>query len=289
MKNMKSIGATMRMRILKNDMMEMLQFPALADCCNISHFITTRIGGVSQGNFASMNPSVYTEDDKEAVEENMRRLSCSIQLPADRIIAPHQVHKDNVGVLDETFLQMSESDCRAFLEGLDALVTQIPGLCVAVATADCVPVLLYAPDKQVVAAVHAGWRGTVQRIVQKSVQIMKEVYDCDPALMMAGIGPSISRSAFEVGDEVVLAFSEAGFPMDTICCRNSETGKAHIDLWEANRFLLLESGLIDSHVETANICTYFNYEYLFSARRLGVQSGRILSGIFICDDKEQLS
>ena len=91
--------------------MEMLQFPALADCCNISHFITTRIGGVSQGNFASMNPSVYTVDEKEAVEENMKRLSRFIELPADRIIAPHQVHKDKVGIVAKHLESSQLIDC----------------------------------------------------------------------------------------------------------------------------------------------------------------------------------
>lgn len=273
------------MRLLKSDTLEMLQFPALADCCNISHFITTRRGGVSQGNYASMNPAVYTSDNPDDVKENLRRLSRFIQLPSDRIVAPHQVHKDDVGILDKTFLQMSASDRKVFLEGLDALVTNEPGLCVAVATADCVPILLYAPDKRVVAAIHAGWRGTVQHITAKTVQVMVDFYGCDPMVMMAGIAPSISRKAFEVGDEVVKAFLEAGFPMGMICFRNRITGKAHIDLWEANRFLLLKSGLIGAHVEISNICTYYNDEYLFSARRLGVQSGRILSGIFLRETK----
>lgn len=115
--------------------------------------------------------------------------------------------------------------------GKDALVTNIPGICIAVSTADCVPVLVYAPDKKVVAAIHAGWRGTVKQIVAKTIRCMADRYSCDPALMMAGIAPSISKEAFEVGEEVVDAFRETRVDMNRIMERNAQTGKAHIDLW----------------------------------------------------------
>ena len=144
------------------------------------------------------------------------------------------------------------------MEGVDALVTNVPDVCVAVSTADCVPVLLYAPDRKVVAAVHAGWRGTVLHIARKAASLMIEAYDCDPAQLVAGIGPSISQAAFEVGEEVVKAFQMAGFPMERILRRNAETQKAHIDLWETNRLQLLEAGLLSEHIEIAGICTYIH-------------------------------
>ena len=103
---------------------------------------------------------------------------------------------------------------------------------------------------------------------------MIEAYDCDPTQLVAGIGPSISQAAFEVGEEVVKAFQ-----MERILRRNAETQKAHIDLWETNRLQLLEAGLLSEHIEIAGICTYIRYEDYFSARRLGVKSGRILTGI----------
>ena len=98
------------------------------------------------------------------------------------------------------------------MEGVDALVTNVPDVCIAVSTADCVPVLLYAPDRKVVAAVHAGWRGTVLHIARKAASLMIEAYDCDPTQLVAGIGPSISQAAFEVGEEVVKSFSNGGLP-----------------------------------------------------------------------------
>lgn len=259
----------------------MLQFAALGGCCNISHFITTREGGVSSGTYASMNPGKYSGDDDSSVRKNLERLSAAIHLPPDRIVAPFQIHKDEVRVLDEDFLSLDAVSREAYLHGADALITHLPEVCVSVTTADCVPVLLYAPDVCAVAAVHAGWRGTVLRIVEKSVRTMVERYGCDPSRLLAGIGPSISCEAFEVGDEVVDSFRNAGFDLVPIVSRHSETGKAHIDLWECNRLQLLHAGLTASHIELSGICTYAHYDRYFSARRLGVRSGRILSGIFI--------
>ena len=167
------------------------------------------------------------------------------------------------------------------MHGVDALVTNVPGVCIAVSTADCVPVLLYAPDVKTVAAIHAGWRGTVQRIVAKTVRFLIDEYGADPCLMKAGIAPSIGPDAFEVGEEVVDAFREVGFEMPRILKRNVDTGKAHIDLWEANRLQLLSEGLSTGHIELAGICTYTHPDDFFSARRLGIKSGRILSGIIV--------
>lgn len=269
------------MKILKSNTLQMLQFSALGGCCNISHFITTREGGVSRGAYASMNPGRFSGDDADSVRENLERLSAAIRLPADRIIAPFQVHRDEVRVLSEEFLALDPVSREAYLSGADALITRLPEICVAVATADCVPVLLYAPDVRAVAAVHAGWRGTVLRIVEKSVRTMVDRYGCDPSQMLAGIGPSISREAFEVGDEVVDAFREAGFDLAPIVSRDPESGKAHIDLWECNRRQLLDAGLSAPHIEVSGICTYTHSDRYFSARRLGIRSGRLLSGIFL--------
>lgn len=259
----------------------MSRFPSLSGFRDISHFITTRHGGVSSGTFASMNPSVYSADDPEAIQANLDVLSRSIGIPSGNIIMPHQIHKDKILYVDRTFLGLAKIEQKEILEGIDALVTDVPDICVAVSTADCVPVLFYAPDRKIVAAVHAGWRGTVQRIAQQTAYLLVRSFDCDPKKLMVGIGPSISQNAFEVGEEVVDSFVEADFSMEQILRRNPETGKAHIDLWEANRMQLLEVGLCPEHIDVLGICTYENYKDYFSARRLGVKSGRILSGIFL--------
>lgn len=264
---------------------EMLQLNGLARCCNISHFITTRRGGVSTGAYASMNPGAFAGDNPAAVRENRRRLAHVMGFRAESLFVAEQVHGAVVRVLDDTFLSLSPSEKSSCLQGVDGLITNVPGICVAVTTADCVPVLLYSPETETVAAIHAGWRGTVKNIVGVAVGEMVRRFGCRPERMLAAIGPSISREAFEVGDEVLRAFAASGNWSDgeisRLSCRNPLTHKAHIDLWLANSLLLEKAGLVARNIEVAGICTYSNPEDFFSARRLGVRSGRILTGILL--------
>ena len=267
--------------LLQNSSVEVSRYPGLSRFGDISHFVTSRAGGVSEGNYASMNLGLYSGDSRERVDENIRRLMTGLGLGPERLLLPRQVHGCRVAVVDRTFTQLSGVEREARLEGFDALITADPGVCVAVATADCVPVLLYAADKRVVAAVHAGWRGTVLRIAELTIQRMVDEFGCDPRQVWAAIGPSISPSAFEVGEEVVDAFHDAGFDLSRLLLRDPDSGKGHIDLWEANRMSLTGAGLDGDHIELAGICTYERFSDYFSARRLGIQSGRFLSGIYI--------
>jgi len=188
---------------------------------------------------------------------------------------PRQVHSDNV-------LWMHEPGRP---EATDAVITDQPGLPVCVKTADCIPVLLYDTRQRIVAAVHAGWRGTVSRIVQKTV---RQMHPLDPKDLHAIIGPGISLQQFEVGDEVYDAFFAAGFPMERIARRfpykalpqrgSGEGAAWHIDLWDANRFLLQELGVDDIFVE--GTCTRTSEDF-YSARRETINTGRNYNGIVI--------
>ena len=269
------------MKIRNANGCKLVQFHGLDRYEHIFHFVTTREGGISEGAYATLNPSRYTDDDPAHIQQNLSRLAQAIHLQPTQILLPHQVHQDRILDITPAFLSQSQSSQLAQLEGIDALLTAVPHVCVAISTADCVPVLLYAPDRQVVAAVHAGWRGTVLRIAQRCVEQMQQQYQCDPARLQAAIGPSISQAAFEVGEEVVEAFREAGFELSSLMYRHPDSQKAHIDLWKANQLQLLEAGLQPAHIEIAGICTYQQVDQFFSARRLGIRSGRILSGIYL--------
>lgn len=214
---------------------------------------------------------------------NQFSLLQSIKHPVKELIIPQQSHKDGSLVIDDDYFELSLFMRRAVLDGIDALVTAKPGYCICVSTADCVPVLLYDKKLQVVAAVHAGWRGTVRHIVQGVLCHMKQKFGTQGKDVIACIGPSISLESFEVGNEVFKSFREAGFDMSRISFRDKETKKYHIDLWEANRIELLDSGVPANQIEVSGICTYKNHEDFFSARRLGINSGRTLSGIMIND------
>jgi len=186
----------------------------------------------------------------------------------EELALPRQVHSDNV-------LWMHEAGRP---EATDAVITDQPGLPVCVKTADCIPVLLYDTRQRIVAAVHAGWRGTVSRIVQKTV---RQMHPLDPKDLHAIIGPGISLQQFEVGDEVYDAFFAAGFPMERIARRfpsSNGEGAWHIDLWDANRFLLQELGVDDIFVE--GTCTRTSEDF-YSARRETINTGRNYNGIVI--------
>lgn len=256
----------------------MLGYELMKAYSNISCFSTLRHGGYSQGTYASFNCNHFCGDNPEDVTRN-RELLCSLlpERPVE-LVVPHQTHGVTVRVIDNAYTKESKEARTALLEGVDALVTDMPGYCLCVSTADCIPVLLYDRKRLVVAAIHAGWRGTVARIVEHTLSVMARQYGTEGQDLIACIGPGISQKAFEVGDEVYEAFCQAGFPMEAIARKQD---KWHIDLWEANRLQLLAHGVEAAHIEVAGICTYANNRDFFSARRQGIRSGRILSGIML--------
>ena len=251
-------------------------------------FSTGRRGGYSIGAYASFNANAYCGDDACAVRMNRELLCRAMGLEPARLVMPHQVHGVEVCRVDEAFFRLPEEERKSVLEGVDAVMTDLPCVCVSVSTADCIPILIYDAAHHAVAAVHAGWRSTLQRIPLAALQAMAEAYGTKPPEVRAVVGPGISLEAFEVGDEVYGAFFEAGFPMERLARRFplraqsvGEAEKWHIDLWQANVGLLEQAGVPPENIQVAGICTYRNPECFFSARRLGVRSGRILNGIFL--------
>ncbi len=233
-------------------------------------FSTTRQGGCSTGNYAAFNINAYCGDSEEHIETNRKSLCQLLGINDNCLVMPHQVHGCEVRRIDGP-----QND---IIEGVDAVMTDIPQVCVGVSTADCIPVLLYDEAHHAVCAVHAGWRGTVLRIVQKGVEAMGDTYGTEPSSLKAVVGPGISLDSFEVGDEVYDQFEEAGFDMSAISRRDA---KWHIDLPECNRIQLTECGVDNVNIQMSGICTYQHDDQYFSARRLGIHSGRIYTGIII--------
>ena len=184
-------------------------------------------------------------------------------------------------IIDETYLNATHSERQSMLQGVDALITRTPRCCICISTADCIPILLYDKEHHAIAAVHAGWRGTVRHILAHTLRRMQATCGTEGKDIIACIGPGISFASFEVGDEVHEAFRAEGFPMEQISAWKPETHKYHIDLWKANHLQLSDFGVPSRQIETAGICTYRQHEDFFSARRLGIKSGRILSGIML--------
>lgn len=241
--------------------------------------------------YSGFNANPFCGDDFTKVADAQNYLASMIGTGCDKLIIPHQVHGKEVLAIDEKFLSLDLMSRKARLDGIDALVTNLKGVCVCISTADCVPVLILDRRRGVVAAVHAGWRGTVKNIVGETIRTMIATYGTCPEDCAAVIGPSISLDSFEVGDEVYDEFANAGFAMERIarrypCVTDNTQAKWHINLWEANRLQLLEAGVNNSNVMLANICTFINYDKFFSARRLTIKSGRMVSGIMRIKENE---
>ena len=205
-----------------------------------------------------------TEPGVDAREVGLR--GDGIGIGADHIMIPRQTHSTNVRWVN-TFGEVPDTD---------AVITAEKGLCIAVKTADCIPVLVYDVRKQQIAAIHAGWRGTVGRIVEKTLRLM----DSSSEDLRAIIGPGISLDSFEVGDEVYEQFVQAGFPMQRLAKRypSGEGEKWHINLKDANRWLLEQNGV--QHILISDVDTLTS-PHFYSARRDTINTGRNINGIMI--------
>lgn len=245
----------------------------------IAHFCTTRQGGTSVGNYASFNLSPFSGDDLRAVLNNQSKLAEWLGVDAEKIILPFQTHGTEVKEITDRFFDLADKEKSEYLNGVDAIFTRIPEVCIGISTADCVPILFYDPTRQVVAAAHAGWRGTCGRIAEKTINALAETYSCHPSDILVTIGPSISAKVYEVGQEVVDNFESAGFDISEIIKTRDKS--IYLDLWKANQQLLLKAGVAAENIEVAGICTFTEHERFFSARRLGIKSGRLLSGIML--------
>ena len=244
----------------------------------VRSFSTTREGGFSEGNYGSFNANSYCGDNIEAVRKNRQLLADELGISMDNLIFTHQIHSTSIRLVNDNFLKMNKAERSNMLEGVDALITDKTGVCLCISTADCVPIVLYDTKLHVAACVHAGWRGTVSRIVCHTLSTMQQHFATQPQEIRAIIGPGISLSAFEVGQEVYDTFASEHFPMQRIA---EKYDKWHIDLPLCNRLLLTDAGVPDEHIHDAAVCTYNNPRDYFSARRLGIHSGRIFTAILI--------
>lgn len=256
-------------------MIDLITYPIFSQFNEINHFTSTRKSGVSEGDFSSLNLGLYSGDKPENIQENFKLLFDFTGIKPHQLFIPHQTHGEEIIVIDQTFLQENSETQQSHLYGKDALITNIPNVYIGVTTADCVPILIYDRVKKVVGAIHAGWRGTCAKIVSKTIEKMREKFGSNPSDMFAVIGPSISVEVYNVGNELVDEFEKAGFIINDIFQQKNE--KIYLDLWKANESLLLKSGIKKENIEISRRCTFSEPETFFSARKLGVKSGRMIS------------
>ena len=174
------------------------------------------------GNFSSFNISPFSGDSAENFEQNLNILSLQTEIPTDSFIFPFQTHDDKTLIIDSKFLLLDSEEKAEALKGIDALITAEPDICIGVTTADCVPLLLFDCKQKVIAAVHAGWRGTCARLIQKTLSVMQQNFGTNPQDAFVLIGPSISSDVYEVGRELMTIFAEAQFPVNDIFTERNE-------------------------------------------------------------------
>ncbi|BBD46862.1 MAG: peptidoglycan editing factor PgeF [Petrimonas sp.] len=260
----------------------LLFFTIFSNEQRLLHFSTTRAGGVSRGEFRSLNLGNYSDDNPLNIFENRSIVARKFYKEANDLITPHQTHGNRVLLIDAEFLNLSNAEKIERLYGYDASVTQEKGYFLCVTTADCVPLLLFDRKNEAIGAIHAGWKGTSGRIVEKTLLEMKKNFGTETRDILAAIGPAIGIDNYEVGREVEEEFQKSGFNLNkSISYRHNLSRKLHIDLKEINRQELIRMGVPKHQIEKTRYCTYGNSRLFFSARRQSLHSGRMLSGIML--------
>jgi YfiH family protein len=254
-----------------------LSFPVLSKIPFIRHGFSTRLGGVSEGFFSSMNFGVDTspyQDEPENIRENYRRIADSIGFDMNSVVISRQVHKTNIRLVTEEDRGKGLIIPTDYSE-IDGLITDRPNLTLVTKYADCVPLYFVDKKKKAIGLTHSGWRGTVSKIGKITVEEMAKSFGSNPKDILAVVGPSICRDCYEIGEEVADEFKKA-FPLNYgEILTATEQGKYLCNLWEANRLVLSEAGLLPENITISGVCTCCNSELLFSHRKTGGKRGSL--------------
>lgn len=244
------------------------QFNSLRIEPGVQHFVTER-GPAEGSSRKEFTLSYSSSPNREEIQTNRSLFAAALGVPGDCLFFPSQVHQTRV-------VKVSSATLKEELLETDALITNEKELGIAVLAADCVPILLYDRKNKAVGAVHSGWRGTVAKILQKTLQEMNSAFGTKGEDLIACIGPSVCQESYEVGEEVVSRFKEEYGPESGLTIPLPEN-KAKLDLWEANKMQLLAFGVEEHQIEMPGLCTVKNNHHFFSARR--GDSGRFAAGI----------
>jgi YfiH family protein len=244
---------------------ELIHYKIFEPFKNLVAFTTTK-----QTLFES--DSRFTGNIPQNIKANRGQLASKFGIKTNQLVFPRQTHTNCVAEI----LEIPKNE----IKETDALITNQLEICLCIQTADCVPILLFDPVKKVISAIHAGWRGTVKKIVEGAIQKMITNYNSSPENILAAIGPSISAEIYEVGDEVVSEVKKS-IPNSKLTLHKNSSGKFHFNLWEANRQVLLKNGVPSENIEILGECSFQNNGKYFSARKEGINTGRMVSGVML--------
>ena len=249
-----------RLNVHEKDGVVWLSYPAFDRENWLINAFSTRIGGVSTGHQATMNLSFKQDKSEEAVRENFRRFADAVGFSTDDLILSDQTHTTNVlrvGRSDRGKGFNREKEWR----DVDGFITDEPGCALSTFYADCVPLYFVDPVRRAIGLSHSGWKGTAHEMGKATIEAMHREFGTEPADLLCGIGPSICQDSYEVGEDVARFF-------DDRFLRKSETvpGKFYLDLWAANKAVLMNAGVKEENITLPNLCTACNADLLFSHR-----------------------
>lgn len=273
-RNKKQVMQEQHVMLASGEELPLLTFPLLSQCACVQHGFTTRAGGVSDGEWSSLNVSFTRGDDETAVRENFRRVAEAFGVLPEQIVCSMQTHTTNVR-------RVYASDGGAGVtqpltwRDVDGLITDVPGLLLGTFYADCVPLYFVDPVHRAIGLSHSGWRGTVARMGDVTLRAMADAFGSRPQDVICAIGPSICQNCYEVSADVAEQFIAEFSGADETLIYPTGGDKYQLNLWEANRRVLLEAGVLPEHLQITDLCTCCNPHNLFSHRYTGGRRGNL--------------
>ena len=257
-----------------------LTFNRLSEISFIKHAFSTKEGGVSEGIFKSMNLSFTRGDDSEKVKENYKRFFEAVGLTLNNMVMSDQIHEVDVLKIDEEKLSSLGNDIehRRF-ENVDGMITNLKNVPLVTFYADCVPLYIVDTKNKAIGMSHSGWRGTVKGMGIKTVEAMTREYGTNPKDIVAVVGPSICKECYEVSKDVVDEFHKAydsKFDVSKIYDVTSKD-KRQLNLWEANKQILMLAGITEENIVVSDVCTSCNHELLYSHRKTNGKRGNLVA------------
>ena len=252
-----------------------LEYPLFQETGIVTSAFSTRLGGVSEGYYSSLNLSFDRGDDPARVLENFKRIGASMGVAVEDMVLSKQTHTTNVRVVTKEDKGKGVMRERNYTD-VDGMITNVPGICLVTSYADCVPLYFVDPVKKAIGLSHSGWRGTVGKIGKNTVQLMQENFGSKPEDLLAAVGPSVCMDCYEVSEDVIELFKEAfekKYWEDLFY--KKENGKYQLNLWKANELIFLESGILPEHMAITNVCTHCNSKILYSHRTMGNNRGNL--------------
>ncbi len=260
------------------DNLKYLTFPSLEKQNDLFHCFTTRYGGVSEGCFSSMNLALVTNDDMKNVYKNYEILCEKLSLNQHDMVRTYQTHTANIRYATDEDKGKFFDEIPGYID-VDGLITDKKNIALTTCHGDCTPIYFYDPIKKIIGMAHAGWKGTVQNIAGNMVKKFKNDFNSNSKDIITVIGPSLCQSCFEVDEDVKDVFIDTDINFKNYMIAKGK--KYHFDLWEINKYLMMQEGILAENIEISRLCTKCNNDMFFSHRGQKGMRGLMIGIIMI--------